>query len=334
MTATIRVFVPTCRRPQLLPRALASLRAQTFADWVCDVHNDAPGDDAPGRLVASLGDPRIRLVDHATNLGGTATFNLFFQPTPEPFYTMLEDDNWWDPGFLAAMLAAAQARPDLTVFWANMRCWQEEADGTFADTGRTLWPEGAAGEPPRLFAWGDPAQLVGALHSNGAMLVRSRPGDDFRTPKIPFAIAEMSRERLFPYPIALVPQVLANYALTSKTTRSKDPSEWAELQVMFAATFLRGTEAGPAAVAAHWARARAARPPGTSTLLYASLVHPAGRPWRAPATLRDWLHLARGAVRRPRLAWRVLRSRRAHPDWWTWLEQHAARQTALARGRP
>jgi len=63
--ATIRVFVPTHRRARMLERALASLRAQTFRDWVCEVHNDAPDDDAPhGHLQSHLpGHPRAVLLD-------------------------------------------------------------------------------------------------------------------------------------------------------------------------------------------------------------------------------------------------------------------------------
>src|ERR1700739_258820 len=40
--AQVRVFVPTYRRPKLLPRALDSLLAQTFTEWECEVHNDDP----------------------------------------------------------------------------------------------------------------------------------------------------------------------------------------------------------------------------------------------------------------------------------------------------
>ena len=68
--ARVRIYLPTYRRPALLPRALASLRAQTFTDWVCELHNDDPEDPAPGQLLAGLGDPRITLVTHKRNLGG------------------------------------------------------------------------------------------------------------------------------------------------------------------------------------------------------------------------------------------------------------------------
>ena len=101
--ALVRVFVPTYRRNDLLPRALKSLLAQTFTRWVCEVHNDDPTNSFPTQLVKRLGDPRIGLCNHERNLGPAETFNLFFRPTREPFYCVLEDDNWWEPEFLETM---------------------------------------------------------------------------------------------------------------------------------------------------------------------------------------------------------------------------------------
>jgi hypothetical protein len=67
--ATVRVFVPTYRRPLLLPRPLESLRAQTFTDWVCEVRTDDPNDSFPGKLIQRLGDPRIELRNHERTVG-------------------------------------------------------------------------------------------------------------------------------------------------------------------------------------------------------------------------------------------------------------------------
>ena len=67
--AAIRVFLLTHRRRELLRRALDSLLAQTFTDWVCELHNDAPDDDFPRRLVAEIGDPRVSLHHHKHRLG-------------------------------------------------------------------------------------------------------------------------------------------------------------------------------------------------------------------------------------------------------------------------
>ena len=51
--ASLRIFLLTYRRPALLRRALASLLAQTFTDWTCELHNDAPDDDAPRAILAA-----------------------------------------------------------------------------------------------------------------------------------------------------------------------------------------------------------------------------------------------------------------------------------------
>ena len=51
----IRVFLCTYRRPALLRRALASLLSQTYTDWTCELHNDAPDDERPRALLAELG---------------------------------------------------------------------------------------------------------------------------------------------------------------------------------------------------------------------------------------------------------------------------------------
>lgn len=331
--ARVRVFLPTYRRHRLLPRAIASLQAQTVTDWVCEVHNDDPADAFPGEFLARLGDPRFTLVRHERNLGGVATFNLFFRATREPFYSMLEDDNWWEPGFLAAMLDAATQFPTAEIFWANMRIWQEQADGTFADTGETINPC-TPGEPPRAVHWGQARQIFGAIHSNGAMLVRSRAGTAYPTPDVPFAVVEPFRERSWRYPIVFVPAPLAHYSLTRRSHRDENAAEWGTLQVMLAATFLRHARYNDARLAQLWADARSATPPHTNVLLLASFADPACRAVRAGASLADWARLFRSSLRRPKILRRVRAARRAHADWWEWLDRHTATrfaEAALAR---
>jgi len=322
--ASVRVHLPTYRRPTMLPRALASLRAQTCTDWVCELHNDDPADPEPARLLAQLGDPRITLVTHERNLGGTATFNLFFRPVAEPFCSILEDDNWWEPDFLATMLATAAARPDITVFWANMRIAAEQPDGRFTDTGRTIWPDGS--EAVRLFAWGQPQQVCGALHSNGAMLLRTRPGQDYQIPAVPFAVIEPFRERLFPHPLALVTRPLATFSLTRQSHRSRDVREWAETQAMLAATFFRDCPWPDERLRQTWADARAQTPPGTTNLIQAALAQRGGRPGLHHARWRDWWIVLRGFVRRPGLYFQLRRSRERHADWWRFLEENTGRR--------
>ena len=328
--ALVRIFLPTYRRPRLLERAIASLRAQTLPDWICELHNDAPDDPVPDQFLARLGDSRFQYRCHERNLGGTATFNLFFRATPEPFYAMLEDDNAWEPDFLSKMISVAGEHRAATVFWCNQSVWEEQPDGGVRDTHRTVHPlerETAS----REIAWGEPAQIFGALHAHGAALLRARAGDDFATAAVPIALVEAFRERQFPYPLVYVPEPLAQFTRTRQTTRSDNRIEWAIVQTMLAASFLKHAAYDDAQIQALWRDARARRPPATGTLLLATFLDPSCRPLRRHARAGDWLRLLRGLVRRPTLLARVIDSKRQHADWWRSLDVATAARFAEQR---
>jgi hypothetical protein len=317
----VRVFLPTYRRPGLLERAVESLRRQTCPDWVCEVHNDAPDDDGPRRLLERLKDARFTLLQHPRNLGGTATFNLFYRATVEPFYSILEDDNWWEPEFLAAMLGVADQHPDAAVLWANMRIWREQPGGKFVDSGTCIHTIRSDGEPERV-SWGTARQVMGAIHSNGAALHRSREGLNYQIPHVPFAAIEMFRERVFPHPLLFVRQPLANYSVTLRSERSNNRAEWAEAQTALTATFLKHARYGDSTQAQLWQCARAQQPPTTSTLILAALVEEACRSMLRHALAKDWWLFLRGTARHPQVLTRVLRSRRVHAEWWEFLERN------------
>ncbi|MEO6873550.1 MAG: glycosyltransferase [Opitutaceae bacterium] len=331
--AAIRVFLLTCRRPQLLPRALASLRAQTFTDWICELHNDAPEDQRPRQLLASTPDPRITLHQHDHNWGPVGSFNHAFAGGPEPFLTLLEDDNWWDPTFLATLHAALLARPEANVAWANLRLWQEEADGSWRDTGRTIW-SAPSGAKPRLFHWPQPLQLTTALHSNGAMLCRTAASAAAQVPpSTPFAIIEPVRERLLPGGWLLLPEPLGHFALTRQTARSDNRAHWAQCQLLVAGSFLAAVPLDQSTLAAIWKNLRTQTPRSTSLIFQVALagIHP--RELLRDARLTDWLLFLAGSVRHPFTLFRALRFRQEHNVVWSLLVASAQRRMAEARAR-
>ena len=69
MTPKISVIIPTCNRPELLKRSIASVLAQTFADFELIVVDDGMKKRAES-VVSSFGDSRIRYVKNETSLGG------------------------------------------------------------------------------------------------------------------------------------------------------------------------------------------------------------------------------------------------------------------------
>ena len=333
----IRVFLLTYRRPELLRRALDSLLAQTFADWVCELHNDAPDDDFPRRLVAGIADPRITLHHHERNWGPVAAFNHAYAGGPEPFLAVLEDDNWWEPDLLAEAHAALIAHPEAKLAWANMRLWRENPDRTWTDTGRTIWQTAPHdGERPRLFRWPVPLQCFDALHSHGAMLCRADASRAALVPAdTPVAIIEPARERLLPGAWLLLPRPLGNFALTLATARSGDRAQWAGSQLLVAGSYLAAHPSPGRELDLLWQTLREQRPPSTGLLFHVALsgLRPCAILRRArPA---DWLRFLAGALCRPATLVRTLRFRSRHPALWqALLEGARARYSENPAGAP
>jgi glycosyltransferase involved in cell wall biosynthesis len=333
--AAIRVHLLTCNRPHLLPRALASLRAQTFTDWVCEVHNDAPGDPAPGKAVRELDDPRIKLINHAHNLGGVGSFNAIHRPIAETYFSILEDDNWWEPDLLGALVDALEQTPSAAATWANMRIWTEGSGGTWHDTGRCIWPVSAFASH-RLFHWAQPLQFNDALHSNGAMLLRAPLAEKLVIPEsTPFDMMEALRERLIPHPLLLVPRPLANYAMTSRTARSHSAVTWGQCKALLGAAFLLHARLTRADISRIWTSQRRLKPRSTGALFWAAWL--VGRfSFLRGANTADWSLFWLQNARHPVQLWCILQAKRVHGEVWRRLNQALSERFAETRahGRP
>lgn len=324
----VRVYLLTCRRNHLLPRALASLRAQTFTDWICELHNDAPDDPFPGELVAQSAEPRIRLVQHVKNLGPNRTFNLVFQPCAERYVCLLEDDNWWEPGFLGTLVALLDQNPSAQVAWSNMRIWQENADATWTDTGRTIWPT-ADFPAPAWFHWPHERHLASLVHSNGSALIRNEQlGDLIVPPGTPFLAMEPIRERAMRFPLLFCPQPLVNFAWTVTTARESSSLLAAEMQALLTASYLRHAALDQADFGRIISRTRGSRVSELGGLLIFSFL--AGRAGAVARHIRlaEWPRVLASFVRHFRTNLTILRARRRHADIWAYLDLHTARRFA------
>lgn len=316
----VRVFLLTCRRPALLRRALNSLLRQTMTDWVCELHNDAPEDDTPRRLVAELADPRIELRQHERNWGAVTAMRHAYAGGPEPFASLLEDDNWWEPNFLAAATAALAGCPDAALAWANMRISREESDHSWTDTGDVIWDDTAAGTGPREYHWPEIYQAFDALHSHGAAVFR--PSRFIPIPAAtPLSIIEPVRERAALGPLLFLSMPLAHFAVTRVTARSSDRVGWLQSKLLLSCSFFTRHPPEPALLAALWRVRRAQRPRDTAILFFTAI---ALRRWNLleGAVAADWVAFLRGVVRHPLTALRGLRFRREHAATWAWLLAH------------
>ena len=118
MTAAplVAFAVPVYNGAAYLGQALDALRAQTEPRWVAVVTDNASTDATPEiAQQAAAGDARIRYVRNDANLGANGNFNRSMAlavATGAPFVKWAAHDDRPHPGFLAACLAALDARPD------------------------------------------------------------------------------------------------------------------------------------------------------------------------------------------------------------------------------
>jgi glycosyltransferase involved in cell wall biosynthesis len=117
-TPLVTVIIPTRDRPELLQRAVASVLAQTCADFEVIVVDDGSGEASDPAEAAR--DPRRRVLRHAAPRGAAAARNTGLSAARGDFVAFLDDDDVWLPEKLARQLEAfATGEPDLGLVYCG-----------------------------------------------------------------------------------------------------------------------------------------------------------------------------------------------------------------------
>ncbi|HEU4977534.1 MAG TPA: glycosyltransferase [Solirubrobacteraceae bacterium] len=135
---------------ELFAAQVASLRAQTHADWGCVILDDSSPAAVEGVEGAVAGDPRFSVHPLDVRLGPYGAFEraLALVPPEAEFVALCDQDDRWDPDKLAVLVAALRARPDAMLAYCDQRI--VEADGTVRSP--TYWTDrdGRPGSLARL----------------------------------------------------------------------------------------------------------------------------------------------------------------------------------------
>lgn len=107
---SVDVLIPTRDRPELLRRALASVRAQEY-DGRLSVAVIFDGTAADEMLVAD-GRVPVRVLRNARTPGLAGTRNTGILSSDADLVAFLDDDDYWLPGKLAKQVRRLQAEPD------------------------------------------------------------------------------------------------------------------------------------------------------------------------------------------------------------------------------
>ena len=106
----VSVIIPTYGRPELLPRAIASVLCQTFEDFELLIIDDA-SQDTTGQVVKSISDERIRYCRNEINKGGAASRNRGIREALSSYIAFLDDDDEWLPEKLELQVALLDQSP-------------------------------------------------------------------------------------------------------------------------------------------------------------------------------------------------------------------------------
>jgi glycosyltransferase involved in cell wall biosynthesis len=100
----VSVVIPTRDRAQLLPRAVASVLAQSFQDFELIIVDDASADGSE-QLARGFRDARVRYLRHPSRRGGAAARNSGIARARGEYVAFLDDDDEWLPEKLERQIA-------------------------------------------------------------------------------------------------------------------------------------------------------------------------------------------------------------------------------------
>ena len=119
MVPRVSVLMPAYGQASFLGRAVASLLAQTMADWELVVVDDGSPDATAAAVESFLPDPRVRRLRLETNRGLGAALNAGLHASAAPLVAYLPADDRWDAWHLEALCGlAAQG---VALAWSGCR---------------------------------------------------------------------------------------------------------------------------------------------------------------------------------------------------------------------
>jgi glycosyltransferase involved in cell wall biosynthesis len=115
----VSICIPNYNMGKYLRLAVGSALAQTYDSYEVVVCDNASTDDSMD-VLASLKNPRLRVIRNDANIGMIANFNKVIEQAKAPFIKLLEADDLLEPECLREMMAAAERHPDAGIIACSM----------------------------------------------------------------------------------------------------------------------------------------------------------------------------------------------------------------------
>ena len=108
----VSVVIPTFNRSTFLRHTIASVLAQTYPDFELVISDDASTDETTA-VVRTFQDSRIKSFQNERRLGMVPNWNAAIRRARGPYITLLEDDDWWHPEYVARAVGTLDRYSDI-----------------------------------------------------------------------------------------------------------------------------------------------------------------------------------------------------------------------------
>jgi len=127
---TVSVIMPAFNVEAYITEAIESVLAQTYTDWELVIVDDGSTDGtrAVAERYRSASPDRIVLVSHE-NRGLAAARNSALRAARGAVFALLDSDDIWQPGFLAAQMRLLADHPDVAIVTGNATTLGGALDG-------------------------------------------------------------------------------------------------------------------------------------------------------------------------------------------------------------
>ncbi len=238
----VSVLMTTYNGARTIGESIASVLAQSFADFELVVVDDCSTDATPA-LLAAIADPRIRVIRNARNLGIVGARNAGFAACAAEYVAALDHDDLASPTRLARQVALLDAEPSVVLVGTQVR--------ELAPDGRLIHASYGSGNTPVVMRW----QLhLRNPYSYSAMMFRTdavrRLESFMREPAVYADDYDLYLRLARVGEVALLPEVLCTYRNhQGNTTHAVKPVMVANAAAILAEVYapILGTEADEAA---------------------------------------------------------------------------------------
>jgi glycosyltransferase involved in cell wall biosynthesis len=125
----VSVILPTRDRARFVGEAIASVQAQSFADWELIIVDDGSTDDTAAAVAPYLADKRIRYVQQRAQ-GASAARNHGLMLARGTFIAYIDSDNFWYRHFLATAVNELASDPGTDLIYGALVTDAPHLDGT------------------------------------------------------------------------------------------------------------------------------------------------------------------------------------------------------------